>query len=129
MPNKGRDQRSNTWIRLCPNVATATWATTITRKVSQKGRFADGRRAWSAKAPLTLLTMNQPKAPVKALRPAGRMLPRKPKAARLSTIMGTPNFGPHEETTAWVSEPRRLPMMIAVALTFAEVPLAQCAEP
>jgi len=87
----------------------------MTRKVSQKGRFRDGNRACSAKAPLTLLTMNQPKAPVIVFRPAGRILPRKPKGPRLSTIIGTPNFGPQDERTACVSEPSRLPTTMAVA--------------
>src|SRR5260370_30064821 len=102
-------------MRLYPNVATAPCATTITRKVSQKGRFRLGNSAWMAKAPLTLLTMNQPKAPVKAFSPAGRTLPRKPNAPRLSTIIGTPNLGPQDETTAWVTEPRSVPTMMAVA--------------
>ena len=47
-----------------------------------------------ANAPLTLLTANQPMPATTALRPAGRMLPRKPKPIRLSTICGTPNAGP-----------------------------------
>ena len=61
--------------------------------------------------------MNHPMEPVNALRPAGRMLPRNPNAPRLSTIMGTPNFGPHEERTAWVSDPRAVPTTIATAVS------------
>src|SRR5919204_6086160 len=117
IPRSGRAQRSNTWIRLCPSVATATWATTITRNASQNGTvtFTSSAIAWSANAPLTLLTMNQPKAPVNALSPAGRMLPRNPNGPRLSTIIGTPNLGPQDDTTACVSEPTAVPTMIAVA--------------
>src|SRR5213076_1288819 len=92
----------------------------MTRKPSQNH---DGPRltsASSAKAPLTLLTMNQPMDPVKALRPAGRMLPRKPNAPRLSTIMGTPNLGPQDDRTQWVSDPSALPMRIESRLPEAE---------
>jgi len=60
--------------------------------------------------------MNQPIVPVNAFKPAGRMLPRKPKAPRLSTIIGTPNFGPHDESTQWVSDPSALPTTIATAV-------------
>ena len=73
--------------------------------------------ACSANAPLTLFTMNQPMEPVNALRPAGKMLPRKPKAPRLSTIIGTPNFGPNDERAACVSDPRAVPTMIAIAVS------------
>ena len=59
--------------------------------------------------------MNQPKEAVIPFRPAGRMLPRKPNAPRLSTIIGTPNFGPHEESTACVMDPSAVPTMMAVA--------------
>jgi len=60
--------------------------------------------------------MNQPIVPVNAFNPAGRILPRKPKAPRLSTIIGTPNFGPHEESTKCVAEPRALPTTMASAV-------------
>src|SRR5487761_165562 len=89
--------------------------TTMTRKAIQKGGFMDGSRAWSAKAPLTLLTMNQPKEAVRPLSAAGNMLPRKPKAPRLSTIIGTPNFGPHEDRMPCARDPRAVPTMMAVA--------------
>src|SRR5438093_10234201 len=114
-PSRGRAQRSKTWMKLWPKVAIATCATTMMKKVTAKGRSTFTRRnsACSANAPLTLLTMNQPMVPVKAFRPAGRMLPRNPNAPRLSTIMGTPNFGPHDESTQCVSDPRALPRTMA----------------
>jgi len=101
MPRSGSAQRSKTWMKLWPRVAIATCATTMMRKAIAKCRLTliSPASAWRANAPLTLLTMNQPIVPVKAFRPAGRMLPRKPKAPRLSTIMGTPNLGPHDERT------------------------------
>jgi len=88
-------------MKLWPRVAIATCATTMMRKAIENGRLRliSPPSAWRANAPLTLLTMNQPIVPVNAFRPAGRMLPRKPNAPRLSTIIGTPNFGPHEEST------------------------------
>jgi hypothetical protein len=43
------------------------------------------------------------------------MLPRKPNAPRLSTIIGTPNFGPHDDRTACEIDPSAVPMMMAVA--------------
>ena len=101
MPSRGSAQRSKTWMKLWPRVAIATCATTMIRKAIEKCRLRliSPPSAWRANAPLTLLTMNQPIVPVNAFRPAGRMLPRKPNAPRLSTIIGTPNFGPHEEST------------------------------
>src|SRR5260370_38686052 len=68
-----------------------------------------------AKAPLTLLTMNQPNEAVSPFSAAGRMLPRNPNGPRLTIIIGTPNLGPHEESTAWLSEPRPVPRRMAVA--------------
>ena len=96
----------------------ATCATTMMRKAIEKWRVRLIRppSAWRANAPLTLLTMNQPIVPVNAFRPAGRMLPRKPKAPRLSTIIGTPNFGPQDERTKWVSDPSALPRTMASAV-------------
>ena len=79
-------------------------------------------RAVSAKAPLTELTMNQPMLAVRALRPAGRALPQKPKPARLWTICGTPNFGPHDDRTPWVREPTAVPTMIPSATLRKEPP-------
>ena len=115
VPNNGRANRSKTWIRLCPRVAMITCTTTMTRKASQKGTLVDGNRACRANAPLTLLTMNQPKEAVTPFRAAGRMLPRKPNAPRLVTIIGTPNFGPQEDRTPCDRAPRAVPMMMAVA--------------
>lgn len=51
-----------------------------------------------------------------ALIPAGRAFPRKPKPVRLSTIWHIPLDGPHDETIAWVIEPRPVPRMIAATL-------------
>ena len=106
-------------MKLWPKVAMVTWATTMTRKESQKGMFqlTTSASAVSANAPLTLFTMNQPIAPVRPFRPAGRMLPKKPNAPRLWTIMGTPNFGPHDERAACVSDPRAVPRMMATAVS------------
>ena len=118
MPSSGSAQRSNTWMKLWPRVAIATCATTMIKNVTANGRLTlmSSASACSANAPLTLLTMNQPIVPVNAFRPAGRMLPRKPKAPRLSTIIGTPNFGPHDERTQCVSEPSALPTTMATAV-------------
>ena len=104
-------------MKLWPKVATSTCATTITRKPSQNQVGPRLTSASNANAPLTLLTMNQPMDPVKALSPAGRTLPRKPNAPRLSTIMGTPNFGPHDERIQWVIDPSALPMRMASAVS------------
>src|ERR1700687_4257825 len=87
----------------------------MTRKANQNGTFVDENSACKAKAPLTLLTMNQPKEAVIPFRPAGRMLPRKPKGPRLMTIIGTPNFGPHDDRTPCERDPRAVPTLIPVA--------------
>src|SRR6202171_3324998 len=105
MPSSGSAQRSKKWIRLCPNVAIGTGTTTTTKNASQNGRLKDGKSDCRAKAPLTLLTMNQPNDAVSPFRAAGRMFPRNPKGPRLTIIIGTPNLGPHEESTAWEMEP------------------------
>ena len=107
--------RSNEWIKLCPMKATMTWTTTTTAKATPKLRtqflFKTDASVTRAKAPLTLLTMNQPKLAVSQLSAAGRKLPKKPNEARPSTICGTPNRGPMVERMAWVIEPIRLPMV------------------
>ena len=56
-------------------------------------------RACRASAPLMLLTANQPTPATIALSPDGRMLPRKPKPVRLSTIWHKPSFGPQVDST------------------------------
>ena len=47
-------------------------------------------RLVSAKAPLTLLTANQPTPAITDISAAGNRFPRYPKAARPRTICGTP---------------------------------------
>ena len=71
--------------------------------------------ALSANAPLTLLTANQPTPATSELMPAGRMLPRKPKPIRDSTICGTPNSGPRAARKPIDSEPSPLPSTMASA--------------
>ena len=85
--------------------ATMTWATTTITKATRKSSAAvwlliTDVRVTRAKVPLTLLTMNQPKLAVSQLSPAGRKFPKKPNAARPSTICGTPNRGPIDERMA-----------------------------
>src|SRR5213083_195970 len=104
-PSSGSAQRSKTWIRLWPRVAIATWTITMTRNPSQNHESGRPTRASSANEPLTLLTMNQPNAPVTVFKPAGRMFPRNPNAPRLATIIGTPNLGPQDERIACVNDP------------------------
>src|SRR6202011_1670691 len=104
--------RSNTCTRVCRQKATATSTRTITAGDSQDGTPSN---ADSAKAPLTLLTANHPTPAVMDIRPAGRMLPRKPKAERPCTIWGTPNLGPQLERTACDSAPSALPTTTARA--------------
>ena len=73
--------------KLCPKNATAICATTM---MSRQILVFQLSSAFSAKAPLTLLTANQPTPATSELMPAGRMLPRKPNPSRDSTICGTP---------------------------------------
>src|SRR5439155_9880401 len=63
----------------------------------------------SARAPDTLLTANQPMPAVTDCRPAGRMLPQKPKGIRESTICGTPYRGPRADRMPWKTEPTTVP--------------------
>src|SRR6476661_2608946 len=70
---------------------------------------------FSASAPLTLLTANQPMPAMTALSPAGSALPNQPNEMRESTICGTPYSGPRAESTAWVNEPSPVPMRMASA--------------
>src|SRR2546430_6822568 len=93
-----------------------TWTTTMTRNPSQNQESGSPTSASRANEPLTLLTMNQPNAPVIVFRPAGRILPRNPNAPRLATIIGTPNFGPQDERIACVNDPRAEPISTAVAV-------------
>ncbi len=69
--------------------------------------------AFSASAPLTLFTANQPIPATRALIPAGSMLPQYPKPRRLSTICGTPYCGPLVDRMPWVTEPSRVPSTTA----------------
>src|SRR6476469_8117028 len=68
-----------------------------------------------ARAPLTLLTANQPMPAMIALSPAGSALPNQPNEMRESTICGTPYSGPRAESTAWVNEPSPVPIRMASA--------------
>ena len=70
----------------------------------------------SASAPLIELTANQPTPATTALSPDGRMLPRKPKPVRLSTIWHSPSRGPQVESTACATEPASVPITIASTL-------------
>ncbi len=60
-----------------------------------------------------LFTANQPIPAIKAFSPDGRMLPRKPKPVRLSTIWQRPSLGPQVDRTACEIEPAAEPMTIA----------------
>ena len=69
----GNATRSNMCTRLWPKKATATCSSTM---ISRQIFAFQPSSAFSANAPLTLLTANQPMPATTALRPAGRMLPR-----------------------------------------------------
>ena len=110
--SSGNATRSNMCTRLWPKKATASCTTTMmTRQILE----FQPSRAFSAKAPLTLLTANQPTPATRALRPAGRALPRKPKPIRDSTICGTPNSGPRAASAPIDREPRAVPRTTASA--------------
>ena len=106
----GNAYRSNAWTRLCPKNATTTWTATMMSRHTVVLHLVS---ELSANVPLTELTANQPMPPVIDMIPAGRMLPRKPNGARLSTICGTPYCGPRADRTPCPSAPRPLPMTIA----------------
>ena len=106
----GNAQRSNMCTRLWPKNATAICSTTM---MSRQSFEFQPSSAFSANAPLTLLTANQPMPATTELMPAGRMLPRKPKPIRDSTICGTPNSGPRAASAPIDSEPSAVPSTIA----------------
>jgi len=106
----GNDQRSNACTRLWPKNATATCTSTM---IKRQIFVFQPSSAFSANAPLTLLTANQPMPATTALMPAGRMLPRKPNPIRDSTICGTPNNGPRAASAPIDKEPSALPSRMA----------------
>src|SRR6266567_2950910 len=108
----GNATRSNMCTRLCPKNATAICSTTI---ISRQILLFQPSSAFSANAPLTLLTANQPMPATIELIPAGRMLPRNPNPILDSTICGTPNSGPRAASTAIDSEPSAVPSTTASA--------------
>ena len=69
----GKAYRSKTCIRLWPKNATTTCTATMMSRHSTSGRWVS---AFSANAPLTLFTANQPMPAVTEFIPAGRMLPQ-----------------------------------------------------
>ena len=69
----GKAYRSKTWIRLWPRNATASCTTTTISRQSTSGMWVS---AFSASAPLTLFTANQPMPATTELIPAGRALPQ-----------------------------------------------------
>jgi hypothetical protein len=106
----GNAQRSNACTRLWPKNATASSTTTM---ITRQSFVFQWNSAFSAKAPLRLLTANQPTPATIALMPAGRMLPRKPKPIRDSSICGTPNSGPRAASAPIDTEPSAVPSTIA----------------
>src|SRR3954452_2383179 len=73
-------------------------------------------KALRARAPLMLLTANQPMPATTALIPAGSQLPTNPKPVRLSTIWHSPDGGPQLESTPWLAEPSAVPSTIAATV-------------
>ena len=69
----GKAYRSNAWTRLCPKNPSVIMASTTMTRHSGCGQPV---RVFSASAPLTLLTANQPIPATTAFSPAGRTLPR-----------------------------------------------------
>src|SRR5258708_24035933 len=118
----GNAHRSNMCTKLCPKNATAIWSTTM---ISRQSFVFQPSSALSAKAPLTLLTANQPMPATTALMPAGSMLPRKPKPILDSTICGTPNSGPRAARKLMDSDPRAVPSTIASAASQNDSPKNQ----
>src|SRR5450631_4582624 len=97
---------------LWPKNATASWTTTMIVRHSAFGMCV---KVFSANAPLTLLTANQPMPAVTLFNPAGSQLPRKPNGMRDAIICGTPNFGPWADKIACVTEPSAVPTVSATA--------------
>ncbi len=62
-----------------------------------------------ARAPLTLLTANQPMPAVTDCSPAGSTLPHQPNGTRLSTICETPSLGPRALSTPCERAPSPVP--------------------
>src|ERR1700746_2612578 len=83
--------------------------------ISRHSGLGQPSSAFSANAPLTLLTANQPMPATTELIPAGKILPRKPKPIRDKTICGTPYLGPRAASTAIETEPSAVPSTIASA--------------
>src|SRR5215471_21743437 len=109
----GNAHRSNACTRLCPKKATASCTRTMINRQSLVFQLSS---AFSANAPLTLLTANQPTPATRELIPAGRMLPSLPKPIRDSTICGTPNSGPRAASAAIDNEPSAVPSTMASAV-------------